>query len=369
MLNKSDVKKLPNILGQLLLLTIVIFGCFALNKQVHATIVQQPLEATQKRNINQTVGYTITNEPSILQISDKKVSYYYLATRQKQEFTVYIDILNGAHKNTFDISVNTGVTNRNLSVDYGTPLSQSTGVAVVAPFEFEKIVGVDTTKYGVEKNSRTTLTVPADTRARIPVTIHMPRKHYNGIMSGGISVLKENQQVNAKSTLQNQYAYVKGLVLQQGTADIQPQLDYGSLKTIAKDYQPKTIVTINNSTLVNIEHVSMSGTITNKLNQVISKVNVQDGEISPAAKIPVEFVWSKKNFKNGHYKMHLQLNDQNNHRWAFTRDFTVTNRQKILKAAQYHAPINRLLVLLVSVIVLLIAICVWLLVKNHQKKD
>lgn len=48
MLNKSDVKVLPNILGQLLLLTIVIFGCFALNKQVYATIVQQPLEAAQK---------------------------------------------------------------------------------------------------------------------------------------------------------------------------------------------------------------------------------------------------------------------------------------------------------------------------------
>lgn len=336
---------------------------------VHAATEQHALDKTEKSRINQTVGYTIANEPSDLQIADKKVSYYYLSTHQGQTFTVYINILNGSNKNTFDISANTGVTNRNLAVDYGTPVSITKGLGQIAPFTFEKIVGINSNRYGNEKYSRTTVTIPANTRVRIPITIHMPKKQYNGIMAGGISVLKENKQTNAKSTLQNQYAYVKGLVLQQGDATIQPQLAYGALKTLAKDYQPKTIVTIRNTTLINIEHVTMSGTITNKSGKKIAKVGVNDGEISPSSKIPVEFVWSKKDFKNGKYNLNLSFKDQAQHQWAFEREFTVNNQQAVLKAAKYHAPINWLLIGLIIIIIILIVLCVWLVVKNKRSKE
>lgn len=369
MLGRDKIKALSkHIVRCLVPMLLLGFGLWT-PSSVDAATEQHALDKSEKERVNQTVGYTITNEPSDMQISDKNVSYYYLATKKGQTFTVYINILNGSHKNTFDISANTGITNRNLAVDYGTPIPTTKRLTEIAPFTFEKIVGIDTNNFGSEKDSRTKVTVPANMRVRIPVTVHMPKKSYNGIMSGGISVLKENQQTKSKATLQNQYAYVKGLVLQQGDPAIQPELAYDHLNTVAKDYQPKTIVTINNTTLINVEHVTMTGTIKTKTGKTVAKVGVNNGEVSPATKIPVEFVWVKKDFKNGKYDLHLSFKDQARHQWVFDRQFTVNNQQAVLKAAKYHAPNNWLLVALIIIIVALIVIVVWLVMKSKKSKQ
>jgi len=358
---------MKKIFNSSLLILIFAIGMVAFNGHAHAMDVS-PINAQDKVLVDNQVGFSAVPETNENQLPDKDNSFFWLGIKPKQTVTVYISVVNGKRPGTFEISANQAITNRNLSYDYqASAKTVQNSIAKQTPFTINKIANVDGSGKNIKK-----ISLPANTRARIPITITMPTTQYHGLMLGGINVVRDlTKAEKAKAGISSRYAFTVALALQEGDLDsVNPDVKAVKIQGVSADhYQVKTIFTVQNATFKNIKDATFKGEISNQKNHVISKLKLK-GRVSPMAKVGLYFNHGKK-LAAGKYHLRATMTDNTTKQvWKFNKTFVVSAKgaKQAAKQAVYHAPFNWLILAIVLIFVILIGLIIWLLFLLKRKK-
>lgn len=316
----------------------------------------------------ENLNYTVSADLPENQLNSK-VSYFDLKVTpgQTQDLTIQIkNSDNSAHK--YVVTPNRATTNDNGVIDY----SQS------------KAKADQSLKFDIKSalSESQTVEVPAKTTKAVTFKLKVPKKGFSGVALGGINVVQETTASKKKSsgmTIENQYAYVIGLQLQEEEkVTAKPKMKLLGVK--AKQLNYRNYVTAN---LQNTQPVIMHGL---KVKSYVTAVNsskklvTTDKEnlaMAPNSNFNFAIGDGTKPLKAGKYTLHLTATaEKGKYKWSFTRNFTISEQKakelnKTAVGQEKQPNYFWWFIGLGAIIVALLGLVIWLLLKNrrHDEKN
>lgn len=324
---------------------------------------------------------------------DKKVGYFDLQMDPDAKQTVKFKIMNSSSKT---IKVDT---------TFGTAFTSSSGTVGYTP----NLVKPDSS---LKINLKDYVTLPKEvelaphTEQVVSAQVHMPTESFNGVIAGGFNFAEDKSGADKASssqkamTVTNEYRYVVGLVLQQNTQKVAPDLKLHTVK--ASQVNGRNVISAN---LQNPEMAYLMQMNTQAQVQSLSDKKVKytysnaQMEMAPNSNfdlaIPVSIKGSLNNkssqpLKPGKYRLTMtvlgnkndagkyraEVNNQGvgyDYKWTFTKDFTIksaTARQlnKSDATVTQDKGINWLMVIGIIIIALLMLI-IFILLRRKKKDD
>ncbi|BDZ32249.1 DUF916 and DUF3324 domain-containing protein [Lactiplantibacillus sp. WILCCON 0030] len=314
----------------------------------------------------ENLNYTVSADLPQNQLNSK-VSYFDLKVTpgQKQDLTIRIKNSDSqAHK--YVITPNRATTNDNGVIDY----SQSKAKAD-ASLKFDL-------KSALSKSQ--TVSVPAKSTKAVTFKLTVPKKGFEGIALGGINVVQETTASKKKSsgmTIENQYAYVIGLQLQeQAKVTAKPKMKLLGVKAKQVNYRNYVTANLQNNQPVIMHGLKIKSYVTNAGGT--KKVVTADKEnlaMAPNSNFNFAIGDGTKALKAGNYTLHLTATaEKGNYKWAFTRNFTISEQKakELNKTAVGQEKQTNYFWWFVGfgvVIVALLGLVIWLLLKNRRHDE
>ncbi|MFB9769009.1 DUF916 and DUF3324 domain-containing protein [Lactiplantibacillus modestisalitolerans] len=308
------------------------------------------------------LNYAVTANLPENQINDQ-VSYFDLKVKpgQKQDLTIQIKN-NDEQAHRYQVSPNLAVTNDNGVIDY----SQA------------KAKADQSLKFNLKTalSAKQTVTVPAKSAKTVTIKLALPTKAFDGIALGGINVVQELADQNQQSggvALQNQYAYVIGLQLREKTTtNRKPNMRLHAVKARQLNYRNYVTANLQNDQPVIMRHLKIKSTVTKagKTKPVLTTTK-ENLSMAPNSNFNFAIGDGQQALQPGKYTLHLTAKADEG-QWKFTKNFTISNRQakklNDTSVATQQSP-NYLwwFVGLGAVIVLLLALVIWLILRNRRR--
>ncbi|MFC6323562.1 DUF916 and DUF3324 domain-containing protein [Companilactobacillus baiquanensis] len=311
----------------------------------------------QAANLN----YTVSVDHPDNQVSSN-ISYFDLKVKpdDHQKLTIHIDNTDStAHK--YLISINRANTNSNGVIDYS---KHGTKADSSLESDIEKMVP-----------QPKTVTVPANTNQAESFELNVPKNEFKGIVLGGIQVksLDSNKQpVNKKGvTLNNQYAYVIGLQLQESSASIKPNINLNYVKSKQINYQNYIVANLQNDQPTLINKIDANARITKQGGEIaVYKLAKPGLDMAPNSNFDLPVSTNNKPLKAGKYTLHLKLSTSTK-TWNFTKNFTIssTKAKQMNKTAVGETKSNNnwLMLTLIGILILIIIALMFVIIKNKNK--
>lgn len=168
---------------------------------------------------------------------DGKLGYYKLKMKPNQEQTVVIKLMNGGkEKVKIDVALNGAKTNSNGVIEYGpTKLKEDPSLK----YKFTDVV-----------TGPKTVEVASGQSKDLELKIKMPAEGYDGVISGGIQLMKQDEGQKTKAdggaSIVNKYAYIIGMLLQTNDTKVTPDLKFNSVKAGQSNYRNAILVNYSN---------------------------------------------------------------------------------------------------------------------------
>lgn len=241
------------------------------------------------------------------------------------------------------------------------------------------------------------ITLTPHSKQDVHIEINMPNKDFKGIISGGITFKEKNTETKTNSSskglsIQNKYAYVVALLMQQDKAKVAPDL---KLNTVAPgQVNFRNVINANlqnpkagylnqmyvNTTVKSLTNSNLSYTSNKESMQMAPNSNfdypisVGEGQRIQAGKYRLTMtVYGQKNL-NGKYAMKdVKGKEQKfDYQWQFTRDFEITgekaselNKKDVTVKPDY----SWLIWLIVGIIIVLLAFLFFFILWKRRKKE
>ncbi|WP_010632455.1 DUF916 and DUF3324 domain-containing protein [Sporolactobacillus vineae] len=200
----------------------------------------------------------------------------------------------------------------------------------------------------------------------------MPKEKQNGVILGSIHFIEKNHsavraQKHPTVLVQNQYAYVIGLKLNEGTA-VQPDLHFKSIKKQMLNNQEIMSINIQNSRPVIVHDLSVKTQLmkagSEKILQSSTRKNMR---MAPNSNFDLPIIRNPASLHPGKYVVHLSA-EANGKSWTADRTFVIKGDEtapthRLSPDAPFYKWLGG------AVFIVCIAIIFYLLGKRQRKKE
>ena len=310
-------------------------------------------------NLNYTVSADLPENQR-----NSKVSYFDLKVTPGQTQDLTIQIKNSdssAHK--YVVTPNRATTNDNGVIDY----SKSKAKA-------DQSLKFDI-KSALSKSQ--TVEVPAKTTKAVTFKLKVPQKIFSGVALGGINVVQETSASKEKSsgmTIENQYAYVIGLQLQEeDNVTAKPKMKLLGVKAKQLNYRNYVTANLQNTQPVIMHGLKIKSYVTNVgSSKKLVTTDKENLAMAPNSNFNFAIGDGTKPLKAGKYTLHLTATaEKGKYKWAFTRNFTISAQKakqlnKTAVGQEKQTNYFWWFVGLGVIIIALLGLVIWLLLKNRR---
>lgn len=294
---------------------------------------------------------------------NKKLTYFDLLVKPGKTQTVTVRINNKDTKShQYDVTTNLASTS-----DAGQLVYNQTVKNPDASLQFNLATATSKVK---------TVTVPAKKAKLVNLKVKLPEKQFPGIALGGINIVQHataDKKSNKQSvSITNQFAYTLGIQLRETKKlTVKPELNLLSAEPLQVNYQNYVVAKLQNSRAVIMHDLKVNSYVTKQgSDKKLLKTVKENMTMAPNSHFNFALGDGSKALAAGNYTLHLKASAENGkYHWQFTKKFTVT-QTKAAKAAINETGTNTnwtLVAILGGVIVILIAVIVWILMRNRRK--
>lgn len=299
---------------RLFFIAILFFSIFTVGnaKTVYA-------ESTNKQSDNpeSMTGFTYSLSFPDNQM-EENVGYYKLKMIPGQKQTIKIALSNpGKEKVTVGITINGAKTNQNGVIEYGDSTIKNDASL---KFDFKDIV----------KAPKSVELAPGESK-ELETEIEMPTTAYDGVIAGGIQLMKENQNKdidNSKgSQIINQYAYVIAVLLQESEVNLKPDLKLNKVYAEQLNYRNAIFIDFSNVVATYLNDVTVEAQIMKKGSEAVLYERKQTAmRMAPNSFIRFPVNLNGEQMVNGDYVAKI-LVTSTNQKWEWTDEFEITKKE------------------------------------------
>ncbi|WP_430534499.1 DUF916 and DUF3324 domain-containing protein [Listeria rocourtiae] len=294
---------------------------------------------------------------------DKTKSYFHLKLAPGKEQTVYVTITNETSQEiTVLTSVNTAVTNDNGIVDY----SQ----------ENPKLD--NTLKYPLSKltESAGEIILTAHSSKNYPIKISMPDKAFDGTILGGVyfkeKTADKNESQSKDIQIENQYAYVTGMMLSQNDKQIKADLKLNEITPTQVNYRNVVTANLQNTEATILQDLDVEAQIFKRDGTKVLHENFkQNMRMAPNSNFNFPISWGTKEFEPGRYRLDM-IATSGEQVWKWSEYFTIDGKTADAlneTALDIEKDYTLLYIIAGSLLALLILFLVFLLGRKSKKED
>lgn len=298
---------------------------------------------------------------------EKDLGYYKLKMAPGQKQTIDFELSNpGTDKLIVGIKSNGAKTNQNGVIEYGDSTIKNDSSL---KYDFQELVEIPEL---VEL-------APGETK-KVEVKINMPSTPYDGVIAGGIQLMKEDQNDDkankGHSQVINHYAYVVAFLLQESEVEIHPELTFNQVYAGQNNYRNAIFVNFSNINAAYLNEMSIETQITKKGSDKILYERKQTSmRMAPNSFIEFPVSMNGEKMVDGEYTAKVCVSSAEQ-TWEWTEDFTIAKEEadkfneRDVGLVQEKGLDWRLIVLLVSGSLFLIGLvfAAILFIRNDKKK-
>ncbi|MGY3190508.1 DUF916 and DUF3324 domain-containing protein [Lysinibacillus sp. TE18511] len=289
--------------------------------------------------------YTVIPDNQI----DKQKSYFNLKMEPNQKQTLTIQLKNDTEEDVvIEPIIHSATTNINGVVEYG-PTSAERDSSL--PYELGDLIQT-------EKE----ITIPAKGSKDLQLNVTMPEEEFDGILAGGITL--EEKKTTSKNTeettqgvsIENRYAYVVGITLQETDEIVKQDLQLHDVKAGQVNARNVINATLQNPTATYLNRFEVDAEVTKKgKTEVLYKSEKQDMQMAPNSNFEYPISLNGEKFKSGTYTLHVKAKSSKES-WEFEKDFTIKGEEvKQFNATDVSIEGPNYLAYLVGLLILLVA--------------
>ncbi|GAB0169930.1 DUF916 and DUF3324 domain-containing protein [Lysinibacillus sp. CTST325] len=266
--------------------------------------------------------YTVIPENQI----DKQKSYFNLKMEPSQKQTLTIQLKNDTEDDVIiEPKIHSATTNINGVVEYGPTTAERDSTL---PYELGDLIQTD-------KEIR----IPAKGSKELHLNITMPEEEFNGVLAGGITLEEKKESpektkdTNTGLSIENKYAYVVGITLQETDEIVKQDLKLHDVKAGQVNARNVINATLQNPTATYLNSFEVDAEVTEKgKTEVLYKSKKQDMQVAPNSNFDYPIQLNGEKFKSGKYTLHVKAKSSKES-WEFTKDFTIKGEE----AKQFNA--------------------------------
>lgn len=247
---------------------------------------------------------------------DKSVNYYDLKLDPGATETATVTVSNNTTKEVrIKPKVTTATTNLNGVVEY----SKSGKSDKTLKYKMSDYV----------KPTQKEIVLKAKESKELTLEFKMPDKQFKGVMAGGLQLQDQNalaKKNKAKSgtSVQNQYAYMIGLVMQQSTKKVTPQLKMGSVTATQENYRNTINTKLRNVTPTYVNKLSVNAKVKKQgSDKIVYSQKSTNMQMAPNSVFEFPLRLNGQKLKAGDYTMDIVAKSKG-HTWHFTKGFTIS---------------------------------------------
>ncbi|MFS7260857.1 DUF916 and DUF3324 domain-containing protein [Carnobacterium divergens] len=246
---------------------------------------------------------------------DKTKTYFDLLVKPDSEQTIEINLRNDTENEVIvEPKVHSATTNLNGVVEYG-PVETKRDSTL--KHDLNEVVSV-------EKEVK----IPAQSSVKLPLTITVPKEEFNGILAGGITLqekeTKNNDNTETKGlSIQNQYAYVVALVLNENNTQVKPELKLN--KVFPDQVNARNVINANlqNSTPNYLNQLNVVAKITQKgKTTALYETTKKAMQMAPNSNFDFPISLAGEKLEAGEYTLELTATTKAD-RWHWKKNFTI----------------------------------------------
>lgn len=247
---------------------------------------------------------------------DTSLNYYRLMMTPGQEQEISLTLSNpGTEAITVDLQLNGAKTNGSGGIEWNNDTIEN-DASLMFPFE-DLVSGPDSVDLAGGETKEVTL------------SIHMPETSFEGIIAGGLRLMKTGQtddvDTSAGSQVINQYAYAVSIVLQESDVELTPEMHYNSTYAGQSNYRNAIFVNLSNVVATFLNDLTVEAQISaSGSNQVLYEAKTTGMRMAPNSLIDFPISMNGDRMVPGTYTAHI-LATSGDLRWEWTEDFEITD--------------------------------------------
>lgn len=294
---------------------------------------------------------------------DQKKTYFDLKMEAGTSQTIEINLRNDT-KNDVIIQprVNSALTNIKGVVEYGELPEKQDSTLIHNLNELVSVVDE--------------VTVPAESHVRLPLTINMPKEEFDGILAGGITLQEkqvgtdENKKDAQGLSIQNRYAYVVALVLNENDSEIVPELELNEI--FAAQVNARNVINANlqNITAMYVNQLSVDAKITRQgQSEVLYKSSSEGMQMAPNSNFNYPIALDGAKLEAGKYTLEMTAESKGK-TWHWKENFTIDGEtaDKLNKTDVTIENDSTWIYILIGVLLIVVALILWFILWKRKKK-
>lgn len=309
-------------------------------------------------------NFAVTTEIPGNQI-DKSKTYFNLLVNPGEKQTLSIKLRNDTDKDVvIEPQIHSATTNMNGVVEYGKTDSNP-----------DKSL-----KYNLADILTTTkeVTIPAKSEKKLEMKLSAPTDEFEGLIAGGITLIEKQSEADKKNSkseglsIENKYAYVVGVTLQQNKTEVNQDLKLNGVKAGQVNARNAILAELQNPTPTYLNQFEIiEAKVTKKgETKTLFETDKQHMQVAPNTNFKFPIPLDGASLESGKYTLHLKAKSSKE-AWEFSEDFEIkANEAKAFNEKDVSIPekeMNYLLVIIIGIVLLVLALFIIILLK--RKKD
>ncbi|MHC5251650.1 DUF916 and DUF3324 domain-containing protein [Listeria kieliensis] len=293
---------------------------------------------------------------------DKKQSYFNLKMKPGQKQTLTIKLHNDTDEAVvINPLIHSATTNMHGVVEYG---ETATKADKTLPYSLDDLIKV--TKE---------VTVPAKKSVDLKLNVTMPDKPYEGLLAGGVTLeekkKKTGQKENKGLSIENKYAYVIGITLQESDKEVKQDLKLHEVKAGQTNARNAILFTLQNPTSTYLNRFEIDAKITREgKSETLYKTSQKNMQVAPNSHFTYPVPLNGEALKPGDYTLHLKAKSSKES-WQFTKNFQIKRDEANKlneKDVTLESPNYWWLIALIAAAVVVIGLVIFFIWRHKKKK-
>lgn len=295
--------------------------------------------------------------------------YFDLRMTPDEKQTIQIEINNPSDKEevTVSVSLNSTKTNANGVLEYGPSLLQKDPSMKKDLSDIAKAPESITLKPGEKKN--------------LDIDITMPKDSYDGFISGGIQLKRqlteaEKKEREKKSGIQNEYAFIIGVLLTETDTKVEPNLEFNKFYAELSNYRNAVFACISNINSAYVDDMTIDMQVMKKgSTEVLYDTKKTTMQMAPNSVINFPLIMNGDEMVPGEYTGHV-LVTSNEKKWEWTEGFTISkeeadkyNKQDVSITQERGIDWKLIVMIVCGILIVLLGIFLFVRTLNNKKTE
>ncbi|MGG5302774.1 hypothetical protein IGK16_000359 [Enterococcus pernyi] len=212
----------------------------------------------------------------------------------------------------------------------------------------------------------------------VTLDLNMPKEEFEGLLAGGLRVSEVKEEATEETSneegvaIQNDFAYIIGVVVSNKQDAVQPDLDLLDVFADQLNYRNVISANLQNFTPTFVNRLEVEATVQKAgEEEILYQASQEQMQMAPNSNFNFPISLEGDRFRSGDYVLKMTARS-GEEEWEWERKFTIEadearalNQQDVT----IDTSINWWLVAAVILILFLLLIIVWLLIKKQRAKN